>query len=78
MAWHCFGVNVVAGSGYTSLRIIMFRRLKLLSQRPRREFFIFRCHVFAVSNRYANLVSMLPSGASRTPSVRQASDGSSH
>jgi len=70
MVLHCFGVNVVAGSGYTSFCMITFRRLKLLFHRPSREFFILRCHVFAMSTRYANSVSMLPSGTSWTPSVR--------
>jgi len=77
MALHCFGVNVVAGSGYTGFHMMTFHRLKLLSHRPNREFFILRCHTFAVSTRYASSVSMLPSCTSRTPSVCQASDGSS-
>ncbi len=54
---------------------MMFHRLKLLSHWPKHEFFIFRCHAFAMSTKYASSVSMFPSGTSLTPSVLQASDG---
>jgi len=73
---HCSAVNVVAVRGYSSLRIMTPRRLKRLLVRPNVKFFIFLCQSFAVSSKYVISVVMFPSGASLTPKVWLASDGS--
>jgi len=75
---HCAVVSMVAGKGYTSFLIITFFKLKFPSRCLSHKFFILCCLSFAVSTKYASLVSMLPSGANLMLSVWHASDSSRH
>jgi len=63
IAWHCLLEKVMAGNGYTSFHTNMLHKLNLPSVLLRLEIFIFLCHSFAIANKKACSVFMLPSGA---------------
>jgi hypothetical protein len=71
--WHCASVNVVAGSGYCILLVIVVCIHSHTSRLGRWQVLILPVQFFTLSRKNVTLAMLFPSGANLTPRVCRAS-----